>query len=571
MSYLAFALKYRPQNFDEVVGQGHIVMALKNAILRNRVHHAYLFSGPRGVGKTSLARIFAKSLNCAKGPTSNPCGTCLVCVEITKGQSLDIIEIDGASNRGIDEIRTLRENVKLSPAYGRYKIYIIDEVHQITLDGFNALLKTLEEPPPHVKFIFATTHPHKVPPTILSRCQKFQFNLVPLEEIVGKLKKIVDSEGIKIKENLLYTIGRAAGGSIRDAESLLDQLVPVLLEKEVLEDVFSFLGIVDEESLNKILRYIVDKNLSASLDFIDKTVKDGKDLSVFLLALIEHLRNLLLAKISPRNFKELAEISPQTKEAVLGISEKVSAADILKIIDLLIEAKDLSHRLNTVRIPFELALIKYIQKDSDNTPQEIKKETSPQEPIREKPPKITKQENADLEREIEEVIFEEEETEIVEKEDKPQEKEEDSACEDNALLEPLKLKWQEMISYMQKTRAAIASHLSYGQPFSSKGSRIVIAFAHQDYFHKESVESNKNIKFIEEVISRFLGKSVGVKFMLKDLPSASFQPPLVEGSPESQWASEKNELNKSKGENKDDEFINELLDTFGGKFQTGGE
>ncbi|MFA7115371.1 MAG: DNA polymerase III subunit gamma/tau, partial [Candidatus Omnitrophota bacterium] len=245
MSYQAFALKYRPKNFSEVIGQRHVVTALKTAIEKNHIHHAYLFSGPRGCGKTSMARIFAKSLNCVNGPTITPCGKCPSCLEIAKGMALDVIEIDGASNRGIDDIRSLRENVKLSPIGAKYKVYIIDEVHQITSDGFNALLKTLEEPPSHVKFIFATTHPQKIIPTILSRCQKFQFTLLLLEDIVTKLKIITKSEKLQIPDSLLYAIARSAGGSIRDAESLLDQLAPVISQGGLVDDIFSFLGIID--------------------------------------------------------------------------------------------------------------------------------------------------------------------------------------------------------------------------------------------------------------------------------------------------------------------------------------
>jgi DNA polymerase-3 subunit gamma/tau len=369
MEYVVFALKYRPAAFDGVVGQEDVVMSLKNAIISKRVHHAYLFSGPRGVGKTSLARIFAKSLNCFEGPTSKPCGKCLSCVEIAKNQSLDVIEIDGASNRGIDEIRTLRENVKLSAAHSRYKIYIIDEVHMLTQEAFNALLKTLEEPPAHVKFIFATTHPHKVPPTILSRCQKFQFNLLPVEKVVFKLKKIVEAEKLDIKDSLLHTIAQAGGGSIRDAESLLDQVVPVILEKGSLEDVFSFLGIIDEESLNRVLDKAIKKDLPSCLEFIEKLSADGKDLGIFLNGLIEHVRNLLLAKISPKSFKELSELSPQGKDVIVDLAKIISTAEVLKFIDLLIEAKDLSRTLNTVRIPFELALVKYCYKPEIQQPQ----------------------------------------------------------------------------------------------------------------------------------------------------------------------------------------------------------
>lgn len=387
MEYVAFALKYRPQSFDEVIGQEHVVSALKNAILQKRVHHAYLFSGPRGVGKTSLARILAKSLNCEKGPTLSPCGKCLSCVEISKANSLDIIEIDAASNRGIDEIRTLRESVKLSTSHARYKIYIIDEVHMLTQEAFNALLKTLEEPPAHVKFIFATTHPHKVLPTILSRCQKFQFSLVELDKIVAKLKRIVEAEKLKIKDSFLYTIAKACGGSIRDAESLLDQLVPVVLEKGSLEDVFSFLGIIDEESLNVLTKSLFEKDIPACLNFIDSLIKGGKDISTFFDAFLEHLRNLLLAKVSQKNFKELSLLSPQSKDFLCGLAKTSNLADIIKIIDLLIEAKDSSHRLNNPRVPFELALIKYAHQESLNEPAEISEVESRSLPPKKEPSK----------------------------------------------------------------------------------------------------------------------------------------------------------------------------------------
>jgi DNA polymerase-3 subunit gamma/tau len=570
MSYLAFALKYRPQSFAEVVGQSHVVTSLQNAISKERVHHAYIFSGPRGVGKTSLARILAKSLNCEKGPTIKPCGVCPSCQEIVKGRSLDIIEIDGASNRGIDEIRTLRENVKLSPAGSRFKIYVIDEVHMLTQEAFNALLKTLEEPPRHVKFIFATTHPHKIIPTILSRCQKFQFNLLALEEIVLKLKKIVSAEKIKISENILYTIGRASGGSIRDAESLLDQLVPIILEKKSLDDIFSFLGVIDEDSLNKILKSLVDKDLSSCLDFVEKTVKDGKDLGIFLNAFIEHLRNLLLAKVSQRSFKELSDVSPQSKEFILKLTKDISSSDILKVIDLLLEAKDLSRRLNTVRIPLELALIKYTHKDVEGTipikPQ-AKKPNQPKK-IKEKPV-VSNKTNQDLDSEIDDLDFGDQITappKVAPESDKKKTSSKPSQI-DNLLLPMIKTKWKALITSLQKTRAALASHLSFSEPVSSRGDLVAVAFSPQDYFHKEIVESSKNQQFIEKVISRSLDKKVGVKFVTQELPN---RPNPVQENAASQETKvstlDSDKIKERAGE--DDGFINELLDTFGGKFHT---
>jgi len=563
MSYLAFALKYRPKDFEGVIGQEHVVVSLKNAILRKRVSHAYIFSGPRGIGKTSLARIFAKSLNCVEGPTPKPCGKCPSCVAIAKGKSLDIIEIDGASNRGIDEIRTLRENVKLSTVGSRYKIYIVDEVHMLTQEAFNALLKTLEEPPPHVKFIFATTHPHKVLPTILSRCQKFQFNLISLENIVAKLKTIAKHEKIKIEDNLLYTIGRAAGGSIRDAESLFDQLAPVILEKGSLKDVFSFLGIIDEQSLNQALEALLAKNTPRCLEFVDKLAKDGKDLGIFLNAFIEHLRNLLLAKVSLKTFEDLSDISPQSKDFIAKLTKNITASDILEAIDLLIAAKEISQRLNTVRIPLELALIRYSHKL--------------QEPVKRPPAENIKAPSLDIEG-LDSVDLET--TSDTKIEDKsPEDKKDDisniiqaDSPQDDTLLQPLLAKWQQIIAYIQKKRAALASHLSFAQPVSSQGRCVTIAFSPADYFHKESVESAKNVKFIEGAISHFISQSPGVKFILKDLPQRFKPSPSLDSAPKASQNTETGLAERVKPQEGisggDDGFLNDLLDTFGGKFHS---
>jgi len=228
MSYLVLARKWRPQLFDDLVGQEHVSQTLKNAITADRVHHAFLFTGARGVGKTSAARIFAKALNCQEGPTTQPCGVCPSCVEITSSQGIDVLEIDGASNTGVDDIRELRENIRYLPSQSRYKIFIIDEVHMLSINAFNALLKTLEEPPEHAKFIFATTEPHKIPITILSRCQRFDLRRISVQDIVGRLRKGCEDEGITISEDALLAIARGAEGGLRDAESALDQILAIV-------------------------------------------------------------------------------------------------------------------------------------------------------------------------------------------------------------------------------------------------------------------------------------------------------------------------------------------------------
>ncbi|MCM8823160.1 MAG: DNA polymerase III subunit gamma/tau [Candidatus Omnitrophica bacterium] len=554
MGYVAFALKYRPQNFDEVVGQEKVVTALKNAILKDRIHHAYLFSGPRGVGKTSLARIFAKSLNCEKGPTILPCEECLSCREITKGTSLDVVEIDGASNRGIDEIRELRETVKLSSAHSRYKIYIIDEVHMLTQEAFNALLKTLEEPPPHVKFIFATTHPQKILPTILSRCQKFQFNLLPIEKIINKLEAIVKKEGIEIDKSILYAIARSSEGSIRDAESLLDQLVPVIMSKIKIEDVISFLGIIDEDTLNKMVKFILEKDITLALDFIQQIIDSGKDLGIFTNALIEHFRYIMIAKVSPKTFANLFQISPFTKDYLKKLSESVTIEDILKIIDLLIEAKELSKKLNSIRIPLELEIVKFSSSNrgmvlsKGNNLTSSQKANSREENNNNS---FASKEQASIENsfdkglDIKKVEYHKEDGDI-----------EEVVGEDSNFItfDNLKEKWEEVISEISKTKVSLASYLREAVLESFNNNILRVVFPKKYSFHKEVVEENKNTRFVEGV---FLNK-FGMKVRLKCLINK-----------EEEAVNSCEDDTKKLSETKDDNtFIDELLDTFKGNIYT---
>ncbi len=298
MSYLALARKWRPQSFDDIAAQDHIVEILKNAIKLNRVSHAYLFAGPRGIGKTTTARVLAKALNCQKSTSSDPCLKCSSCIGIKDGSSLDVLEIDGASNRGIDQVRDLRENVKLKPAQSKFKIYIIDEVHMLTEAAFNALLKTLEEPPEHVKFIFATTQPNKVPATILSRCQRFDFKPFSITAIKDKLIDILTQEKIDFEPEAILMIANASAGSLRDGESLLDQLICIAGDNKLkTESVKDFLGLIEITVLDDLVQSLIESNVNDVFIILDNLVSEGKEFSMLVEGLVSYFRIILHYKI----------------------------------------------------------------------------------------------------------------------------------------------------------------------------------------------------------------------------------------------------------------------------------
>ena len=315
MAYVALYRKWRPQGFDSLVGQEAVRTALTNALETGRIAHAYLFAGPRGTGKTSTAKILAKAVNCEHGPTPNPCNKCQNCVRINDGTSMDVFEIDAASNRGIDEIRDLREKVAFAPVNGRYKVYIIDEVHMLTTEAFNALLKTLEEPPPHVIFILATTEPHKIPATIHSRCQRFDFKRVTDSDIVKRLREVADGSGIAVDDDALQLIAVQADGGMRDALSLLDQC-GVMAERVSAETVRSVLGIVGREALRDLVKAVGEGNVPKSLELLESLLAGGKDVKQIITELAEYLRAVLLYKASPE-YREI--YLTDTKEAIAAM------------------------------------------------------------------------------------------------------------------------------------------------------------------------------------------------------------------------------------------------------------
>jgi len=359
VSYEVFARKYRPQTFDDLVGQAHVSRTLKNAVAQNRLAHAYLFVGPRGVGKTSTALILAKSLNCVKGPTITPCGECDNCREIAAGNSLDVIEIDGASNNSVEDVRQLRENVRYAPAKGHYKIYLIDEVHMLSPAAFNALLKTLEEPPEHVKFIFATTEPQKVLPTILSRCQRFDLHRIPANLIAKHLQFIAGKEKIALDPGAAHAIARGAEGGLRDAESMLDQLVAFCGERISENDVLDVFGFTSEQTVADLTGRILRGETPGAIDLLHQQSDAGKDMMRLMSDLIAYLRDLLVFKAKPDALKE--DVEPDVQTSLARHAELVTTGHLLELLDQFAAAEGRMKWAPNKKLHFEVAIIKAIQ------------------------------------------------------------------------------------------------------------------------------------------------------------------------------------------------------------------
>jgi DNA polymerase III subunit gamma/tau len=486
MSYTVFALKWRPQDFETIVGQDHIVGTLKNAIQKDRLAHAYLFTGPRGVGKTSTARILAKALNCKEGPTLKPCQKCSSCLEINQGRSLDVIEIDGASNRGIDEIRALRENVKFAPTQGKYKVYIIDEVHQITPDGFNALLKTLEEPPEFVKFIFATTHPQKVMPTIISRCQRMDFRRIAVIEIIAQLEKIIRTEKIGVDKEVLFAIAKSSDGSLRDAESILDQLVSFSRGDVSLKDAISILGMVEQDVLFTLTDKIIQKDPSGALKLFNEIIDDGKDPGVFLVNLIEHFRNLMVAKVSKADVK-LVDLPQEVCDRLFKQSQLFSLEEIFTAFNILIATQEMTKRLDSQRIPLEISLVRLAyssRKNSSSAPIEARLDTAlPEKKEQQAPKEITKNISA-------------------------------QTLQGSVSLESIKNVWSNIINNLAKIKMSVSTYLSEGEPTKVQGDLVTVAFPKSCSLHKESLDSKENKAMIEKAASELCNADLRVNFVL---------------------------------------------------------
>ncbi len=531
MNYLVLARKYRPQIWDDVVAQDHVTATIRNAIKHNRLAHAYLFSGPRGVGKTTAARLLAKALNCEQGPTITPCNVCSNCIEITENRSVDVFEVDGASNRGIDEVRNLRENIKYMPTNGQYRIYIIDEVHMLTNEAFNALLKTLEEPPSHVIFIFATTEPHKVPATILSRCQRFDFRRIAMTHIIARLEKICNDENIEVEKEALLIIARKADGSLRDGLSILDQIISFTGQKITTADVVKGLGIIEEELFFQTTEIILEGDVKKGLDLVESVVAGGYDIEEFLIGYSEHLRNILLVRGMGNT--DLVEATEPQKLKFMELSKQLQEEDILRLIQVTLQALNGLKRAVHPRLPLELAIVKMIRMDrtvalNDLIQQISQMGVSPQPTIHSvqqsvsKPPSQPEKAIAtspSIQSKVSESFSPKMEQNIPDPLDEMQPDQNDPKPvqnEGDISLDHINQKWNDVICQVKKEKITIGSFLAEGVILGIENNVIQIGFSPSNSFHMDSV--TRTAEAIQTVIQNVYGHSLRIKCLKKDLP-----------------------------------------------------
>ncbi len=518
MSYLVLARKWRPLVWEDMRGQEHVTSTLKNAIKNERLAHAYLFTGPRGVGKTTAARILAKSLNCDKGISTVPCNQCSSCKEISEGINTDVYEIDGASNRGINEIRSLREKIKYVPSSGRYKIYIIDEVHMLTKEAFNALLKTLEEPPEHVVFIFATTEPHKVPPTIISRCQRFDFRRISTQEINQSLRTICQAEKINIDDEAIQLISMKADGSLRDSQSILDQMISYTEGAITGEQVIKALGLIEQDVFFQITDIVQEKDIKKGIQLVEDIVSKGYDIEEFLNGLEDHLRNLLFV-ISTQN-TEILQTSETYKKRYLTQVEKFEEGDILRLIKITSDAKAKLRRDVQPRFQLELAVVKMIKMDKTVTVEDLISQIKDiavkiplQTMVSDKNPSEKKnpsQDKTDIK--IQEKSAEKVKTEPNSSQSSQPEKKK------SLTLELIREQWPEFISRIKHKKITLGSFLAEGILYDLKGKNIEVVFGLDNNFHIDAINRSKNI--VSEVLKEVFKQDVYIKCIKKDLPKS---------------------------------------------------
>ena len=549
MSYLVLSRKYRPQRFDEVIGQKHVTQTLKNALLSERLSHAYILSGPRGVGKTTTARILAKSLNCTEGEMAEPCGTCVICKEITEGRNLDVLEIDGATYRGIDKIRDdLQDYLRHPPMKSKYKVVIIDEVHMLTKEAFNALLKTLEEPPPNVVFIFATTQPNKVPPTILSRCQRFDFKRIPSAVIIEALKEISAKESIKIDENSLILISRKADGGMRDALSLLDQVISFSNGDIEYESILSMLGVVKEEVFFSITDLATTGNSEAAMNLVDELMSQGNDPQTLVMGLLEHLRSLLIVHTSQS--ADLLESTKSIKELYLTKKDDLTTSEIQRMLKMAQDTLSEFSKSVMPRMLFEMLMINICNMDKSIEIESILNELGYSTEQKDDAQKDADSKNSESRKskESNEVTSDTSPTaDPVKKENKNESKNKNTNI--NEFMDV----WKSIVAEVTDSRGTLGNVLKKAIPTAINGNYLELSFDQSDEYAKDSVEHNSG--YIREVLKKIADRDLIIKTALGEFKEAKIED-IDPG--ESEIVSTDEEISKNP-------TVEKIMDIFGGK------
>jgi DNA polymerase III subunit gamma/tau len=515
MSYISFYRKWRPQTFSEIIGQEHVVQTLENAISKNRISHAYIFCGPRGTGKTSLARILAKALNCINGPTSKPCNKCDNCTSISAGTSVDVIEIDAASHRGIDEIRDLREKAKYLPANLSKKVYIIDEVHMLTPEAFNALLKVLEEPPAHVIFILATTEPNKVLATIMSRCQRFDFFPISMDKIKKRLKDISSIENITINESAINLIAKYADGSLRDADGILEQLSSLGEDNIKVEDITSLLGVIDLEMLFELANILIEKNLNQALFFAHRVIYSNLNLKIFVSEFIDHLYSLYVIK-KYDNPLEILDIGEDFKERYFSQSKQFSPEEIEFLTDLFSDLLKQIKWGESAKTFFKSAIIKAINYnfiEDDRLDLKFKKISKDVELLKNELSKINKISSLKSENKVNSTSENIENVNV--ETETPHEVPTDTAALKDIKYDNERIvydNWKNLCTRLKEKNISIQAMFAETKNFKIEDDTIYFYLEENKKWHKEQLSKRNNIKLIQDIIKEIIGKSYQIIF-----------------------------------------------------------
>lgn len=542
--YQALYRQYRPKTFDEVLGQRHITNILKNQIVKENIGHAYLFSGTRGTGKTSTAKIFARAVNCLSPENGNPCNKCEICQGILDESIMDVIEMDAASNRKIDDIRELKDKVIYPPTRAKYKVYIIDEVHMLTTEAFNALLKTLEEPPKHLIFILATTEPQKLPQTILSRCQRFDFKRITSKDLIENMRNICNNLKIDVEDDVLRLIARNTDGAMRDALSLLEQCLAIGETRITYEDAVNILGIVNSQTIFDIVDKVIDKNIEEGLELINQVIENGKDIHQFIKDFLYHFRNLMIVKTT-KDPSSLIEVEESLLEKYMEQSKNIDINFILKALDILTTADEKAKWSTQPRIILEMAIIQLTKIGEELSLEErikrlemgIKVENTSstiKESVKKEAPKIDKSQKLTTETPLKKPV-----------EDPPKaiETEEAEVFEDSEQeisFEQVNEDWGKILQAIRTVKVSLYALLVEGEPISFSNNVLTVGYKDGFGIHKEAISMPQNKLLVEKTISSFYKKNITVSFTM---------------------ITEKSNVNKEKKDK--DEAIKEVIDFFG--------